>query len=81
MDGAITIEDFRAMEAVRELAAAGVTSGESGAAGLGGLLEVYRNSGHDFERMRSLLTSAMRVLLVSTEGATDPVSYRNSSEG
>ena len=78
MDGAITVEDFRAVEAVRELATAGVTSGESGAAGVAGLLESFYNPGHAFEKMRSSLTPATRILVVSTEGATDPLSYARS---
>lgn len=75
IDGVIAIEDARAVEAVRELAAAGIISGESGAAGLAGLLEIFCNSGHDFAKMRSGLRPTTRILVVSTEGATDPQSY------
>jgi diaminopropionate ammonia-lyase len=75
LDGVIAIEDTRAVEAVRELAADEVISGESGAAGLAGLLEIVSNSTDNFAKVRSYLTSTTRVLLVSTEGATDPQSY------
>jgi diaminopropionate ammonia-lyase len=51
---------------MRLLAEAGVVSGESGAAGLGGLLAA---------REALALPADARVLLVSTEGATDPAAY------
>ena len=61
------IEDEAAEEAMRVLAAAGVVSGESGAAGLAGLLAC---------RAALALDPDDRVLVVSTEGATDPAAYR-----
>jgi diaminopropionate ammonia-lyase len=67
IDAFVAIDDDRAREAMRLLAAAGIVSGESGAAGLGGLLEFGGQLG---------LTPESTVLLVSTEGATDPVGYR-----
>jgi len=67
MDAYLAIPDERAQEAMRLLAAAGVVSGETGAAGVGGVLELLA-SGH------SRLEGA-EVLVVSTEGATDPVAY------
>jgi diaminopropionate ammonia-lyase len=48
-------------------------AGETGAAGLGGLIEVLARAE---TRARLGLTSASRVLLICTEGATDPASYR-----
>jgi diaminopropionate ammonia-lyase len=63
----IAIDDQDAEDAMRELAKAGVVSGESGAAGLAGLLAFGSEIG---------LTKHDRVLVVSTEGATDPVGYQ-----
>ena len=63
----IAIDDSDAECAMRELAKVGVVSGESGAAGLAGLLAFGFEVG---------LTKDDRVLVVSTEGATDPVAYR-----
>jgi diaminopropionate ammonia-lyase len=62
---AVTDED--AEDAMRALAKVGVVSGESGAAGLAALLAHGRDVG---------LTSADRVLVISTEGATDQAAYR-----
>ncbi|HSF26249.1 MAG TPA: diaminopropionate ammonia-lyase [Actinomycetes bacterium] len=62
----VTVDDAAAEEAMRVLAAAGVVSGESGAAGLAGLLTFGARLG---------LGPNDRVLVVSTEGATDPVAY------
>jgi diaminopropionate ammonia-lyase len=69
IDWVVTIDDDRAREAMRALAADGVVSGETGAAALGGLLEV-RAQGVGPE-----LASEATILVVSTEGATDPVAY------
>ena len=54
-------------EAMRALADAGIVSGESGAAGLAGLLAFGPQLG---------LRPDDHVLVVSTEGDTDPVAYR-----
>jgi diaminopropionate ammonia-lyase len=66
MDLFCAVEDERAMEAMRMLADAGIVAGESGAAGLAGALDL-RDAGR--------LPANARILLVSTEGATDPVAY------
>lgn len=60
---------------MRLLAAEGIVSGESGAAGLAGLLELLE--GRDAARARESLRlgDGSRVLLLSTEGVTDPVAY------
>ena len=66
------IPDDAAVEAMRVLAARGIVSGESGAAGLGALMRVCAG-----DAARELgLDAASRVLLFSTEGATDPHVYR-----
>jgi diaminopropionate ammonia-lyase len=61
---------------MRALARAGVVSGETGAAGLAGLLALL--SGPEREQYRRLLglTPGSRVVVISTEGATDPVAYQ-----
>lgn len=69
------IPDSASYDAMKLLAEAGVVAGESGAAGLGGLLAVG-SSGASSERELLGLDSSTRVLLVNTEGATDPRNYR-----
>ncbi|MCU1454296.1 MAG: Pyridoxal-5-phosphate-dependent enzyme beta subunit [Acidimicrobiales bacterium] len=65
----VAVEDGDAERAMRDLAAAGLESGETGAAGLAGLRALIE-AGElpDAERAR--------VLVISTEGATDPDAYR-----
>jgi diaminopropionate ammonia-lyase len=52
-----------------------VVAGESGAAGLGGLLALCQEGGLSAIRGQLGLDASARVLLINTEGATDPVSY------
>jgi diaminopropionate ammonia-lyase len=73
LDGIVTVPDERAVEAMRALAAAGVVAGETGAAGVAGLLELVAD---DEARRALMLGPETRVLLLSTEGATDPESWR-----
>lgn len=68
----VEIEDHWAREAMRMLAGAGVVSGETGAAGLAGLLAVAREG----DRGALGLTGEARVLVFNCEGATDPGAYR-----
>jgi diaminopropionate ammonia-lyase len=76
-DAFMTATDAEAVEAMNLLArpAAGdtaIVAGESGAAGLAGLLAATRNA----EARAALeLDSRSRVLLINTEGATDPARY------
>jgi len=70
LDGVVVIDDARALQAVGELRSAGVDSGESGAAGLGALLEICSNPATPFVRERSRLNTASAVLLINTEGDT-----------
>lgn len=78
VDAAITIEDECARRAMRLLARAGIVAGESGAAGLGGLLEVAADPA-----ARSLLAldRSATVAVINTEGATDLAAYRAIVEG
>jgi diaminopropionate ammonia-lyase len=71
----IAIPDVRAEEAMRLLAHDGIVAGETGAAGLAGCLEAF--GGVEAQHYRTLLgvdrTNAL--LLICTEGATDPAAY------
>jgi diaminopropionate ammonia-lyase len=72
IDTFVAVEDRDAEDAMRRLADAGVVSGESGAAGLAGLIAYSA----ELE-----LGPADRILVISTEGATDPVAYRRIIDG
>ena len=71
VDVFVEIEDGWAREAMRMLAGAGIVSGETGAAGLAGLLAVAREG----DREELGLTEEARVLVFNCEGATDPGAY------
>lgn len=66
----VAVDDARALEAMRSLAADGIVSGETGASGAAGLMEVAES-----KREAAGLDANSRVLLLSTEGATDPAFY------
>jgi len=76
LDAVVTLGDERAGEAMRRLAERGVVSGESGAAGLAGLLEIGHGPRSIEARERLGLDGESRVLLFSTEGITDADNYR-----
>jgi diaminopropionate ammonia-lyase family/NCS1 nucleoside transporter family len=69
------ITDDHTYDAMRLLADNGVVAGESGAAGLGALLAVVAG-GNQAEREALGLGPDATVLLVNTEGATDPLNYK-----
>ncbi len=73
VDAFVTVDDIWAEQAMRDLASAGVVAGETGAAGLGGLLAVLSDSA-----LRDALAIGpdTRVLIINTEGATDPENYQ-----
>ncbi len=71
----VAIGDERAREAMRLLATAGVVAGETGAAGLAGLLELLHGPTQSEIRQSLGITRQSRVLLFITEGATDPEAY------
>ncbi len=71
----LAIPDQRAREAMRLLGKGGVIAGETGAAGLAGLLELLTGPDHAHHRSRLQLDANTRVLLLITEGATDPKAY------
>ena len=76
LDLLLAIDDERAREAMRALATDGIVAGETGAAGAGGLLELCQNTGLAELRAAAGLVPGASVLLISTEGATDPAAYR-----
>lgn len=73
----VAIEDERARQAMRLLAQEGIVSGESGASGLGGLLDVLTGPSAEQTRRSLEIDESSTVLVVSTEGATDPAAYRD----
>lgn len=73
-DAFMTIADTAAADAMRLLATLGVVGGESGVAGLAGLIEAARDPAL---RTALGLGSSSRVLCYGTEGATDPDVYRS----
>jgi diaminopropionate ammonia-lyase len=75
IDAFIAVADERAREGMRALARAGVVAGETGAAGVAGLIELL--SGPNAARYRDALHvhDGTRVLTFITEGATDPDAY------
>ena len=68
VDVALSIDDDFAVRAMRALARERVVAGESGAAGVAALLAWGLASA-------CTLSKETRVLVLSTEGATDPASY------
>jgi len=74
VDAFVAVEDEFAYEAMRLLAADGVVSGETGAAGLAGLLALRTGELRAISEALQL-SETSSVLLLSTEGATDPQGY------
>lgn len=72
-DTFVTVEDSDAEHAMRLYADNGMVAGESGAASLAGLLVLAADPA---TAAAAGLTEQSRVLLVNTEGATDPDNYR-----
>src|ERR1700679_3505840 len=68
----MTIPDEAAASTMRLLAAHGIVAGESGVAGLAGCLLA---AAHPLARATLGLGPESRVLVFSTEGATDPELY------
>ena len=72
----VAVEDERVPEAMRLLARDGIVAGETGAAGLAGLLALNDVPELSQARAATSLGPQSTVLLLSTEGATDPDAYR-----
>ena len=76
IDVAVAIDDDWAREAMRALAKVGITAGETGAAALGGLMALLSGKNAAALRRSCGLDADDSVLVLSTEGATDPDAYR-----
>ncbi|HEU0318489.1 MAG TPA: pyridoxal-phosphate dependent enzyme, partial [Solirubrobacteraceae bacterium] len=79
--GTVTVSDAEAHAAMRELAAAGLAIGDSGAAPLAALRALATDPACAELRAATGLGPRSRVLLVATEGPTDPAGYRAAISG
>lgn len=75
IDCQIAIEDEPAIQAMRDLAGAGLATGETGSAALAGLTELLSGPDANAYRESLGLTAGSTVLLLCTEGVTDPAAY------
>ncbi len=73
--GTVAVSDDEAHAAMRELAAAGLTIGDSGAAPLAALRALAADPAAAALREAAGLGPDARVLLIASEGATDPEGY------
>jgi diaminopropionate ammonia-lyase len=73
-DAFIALEDERAREGMRLLAQAGLVAGETGAAALGGLIELMSEAQAGVREALGL-NEGTGALVIMTEGATDPAAY------
>lgn len=71
------VSDDLARRAMRNLADAGVVAGETGAAGLAGLTALCTEPAGEAARAALQLGADSCVLVLCTEGATDPAAYRD----
>lgn len=76
VDVAVAIDDDWAREAMRGLAKVGVTADATGAAALGGLMALLSTDSTAALRRSCGLDADASVLIICTEGATDPDAYR-----
>lgn len=81
IQGTITVTDAEAQAAMRELAAAGLAIGDCGAAPLAALRALALEADAAELREAVALSPDSRVLLIATEGVTDPVAYRRALIG
>jgi diaminopropionate ammonia-lyase len=79
--GTVTVTDAEAHDAMRELASAGLAIGDSGAAPLAALRALATDPACAELREAAGLGPDSRVLLVATEGPTDPAGYRATVSG
>jgi diaminopropionate ammonia-lyase len=75
LDVIVAIDDEPARDAMRALAEVGIVAGETGAAALAGLRSLVLAEDGDALRQVSGLEADASVLLICTEGATDPGAY------
>jgi diaminopropionate ammonia-lyase len=81
IDAYVAVPDARVPAAMRLLAADGIVAGETGAGGLAGMLALAREPQMAEAREALGLGAASRVLLLCTEGATDPEAYERLTAG
>lgn len=82
VDAFVAVDDERAKAAMRRLASPRdsdpvVVAGASGASGVGALYALMQDDAYLPVRVHFGLNETSRVLLINTEGATDPVIYEN----
>ncbi|HYX51001.1 MAG TPA: pyridoxal-phosphate dependent enzyme, partial [Ktedonobacteraceae bacterium] len=75
VDFFISIEDEWACQGMRRFATLGLVAGETGAAGIGGVLALLHDPSLSVARGSLGINSSTRILIICTEGATDPVAY------
>jgi diaminopropionate ammonia-lyase len=75
IDAYVAVPDARVPEAMRLLGADGIVAGETGAGGLAGMLALTHDAPLQDARRALGLDAGSRVLLLCTEGATDPEAY------
>lgn len=80
LTGCVAISDDESRAAMRDLASMGVVAGDCGAASLAALRALVHDPECAELARGAGLGSASRVLLVSTEGATDPEAYAETME-
>lgn len=80
LTGCVVIGDDEARTAMRDLGALGIVAGDCGAASLAGLRALMLDPPCAELAQVAGLGPTSRVLLISTEGATDPVSYADTME-
>jgi diaminopropionate ammonia-lyase len=81
VDAVLRIDDRYAIDAVKRLYHPGcddtrIVAGESGAAGLAGLILLRRAKNLKIVANHIQLTSESKILLINSEGATDPVNFK-----
>jgi diaminopropionate ammonia-lyase len=81
IDVYLAVAEGRVPEAMRLLARDGIVSGETGAGGLAGMLRVVADEAGADARSALGIGPGTRVLLLCTEGATDPDAYRRLTAG
>jgi diaminopropionate ammonia-lyase len=72
VDAFMAIDDQWSFDAMRELSTVGIRAGSSGSAALGGLLALCRDRSMADARADLGLQPSSRVLVVVSEGVTDP---------
>lgn len=75
MDVFLSIEDDHVIDAMRAYHRHGVTAGESGASSLAGLMAVLTRKDLAPARLQLGLGPSSQVLVINTEGATDPMNH------